>query len=149
MSGSNRSWPPLIIAKHVPRLVKWRDTLMMWGFFAVLLDFEFELSLSYYSQPVISRFDPGTKWSIFFERLMPFLLVAALLVGVLIMFSLRTLRRRSRGLLLPQPAPLGTTDQAHRAGLDEAELIAARDQRIVTVHIDADGTHRIEAPHGR
>ena len=152
MSGSNRPWPPLIVAKHVPRSVKWRDTLltlMMWGGFAVLLDTEFELFLGHYLQPGVSRFDTNAKWSVFFDRLMPFLLTAAILAGLLVIFSLRTLRRRSRALLLPERAPLETADQAHRAGLDEAELIVARDQRIVIVHIDADGRHRIEAPHGQ
>jgi hypothetical protein len=80
---------------------------------------------------------------------MPFLLTAAILAGLLIIFSLRTLRRRSRALLLPQPVPLEAADQARRAGLGEAELIVARDQRIVVVHIDTNGRHRIEAPHGR
>jgi poly-beta-1,6-N-acetyl-D-glucosamine biosynthesis protein PgaD len=136
MSSSNKPWPPLIVAKHVPRSVKWRDTLltlMMWGFFAALLDIELR----------------KTIWSVFIDRLMPFFLVAVILVGSLIIFSLRTLRRRSRALLLPQPAPLETADQAHRASLDEAELSAARDQRIVIVHIDSNGRHRIEVPRGR
>jgi poly-beta-1,6-N-acetyl-D-glucosamine biosynthesis protein PgaD len=152
MSNSNRPWPPLIVAKQVPRLVKWRDTLltlMVWVFFAVLLDIEFELLLGHYLQPGLSRFDTNAKWSLFFERLMPFLLTAAILAGLLIIFSLRTLRRRSRALLLPQPVPLEAADQARRAGLGEAELIVARDQRIVVVHIDTNGRHRIEAPHGR
>ena len=149
MSSANQPWPPLIVAKHVPRLVKWRDTLltlMMWGFFAVLLDIEFELFLGHYLQPGLSRFDPDAKWPMFFDRLMPFLLTAAILAGLLIIFTVRTFRRHSRALLLPKPAPLETADQAHGAGLDEAELIVARDQRIVIVHIDADGRHRIEAP---
>ncbi len=153
MSSSNGPWPPLIVAaKHVPRLVKWRDTLltsMMWIFFTVLLDFEFELLLSHFLQPGTSRFDTDDKWSLFFDRLMPFLLTAAILAGLLIIFSVRTLRRRSRALFLPEPAALETADQARHAGLDEAELIMARDQRIVIVHIDADGRYRIEAPHGR
>jgi poly-beta-1,6-N-acetyl-D-glucosamine biosynthesis protein PgaD len=152
MSSSNRPWPPIIVAKHVPRLVKWRDTLltlMMWGFFAVLLDFEFEVFLHHYLQPGFSRFDPNAKWSLFFDRLMPFLLTAAILACLLMIFSLRTLRRRSGALLLPQPAPLEIADQAHRAGLDVAELIVARDQRIVIVHIDTNGRHRIEASNGR
>ena len=59
------------------------------------------------------------------------------------------LGRRSRSLLLPQPAPLEAADQAHRAGLEEAELIAACDQRIVIVHIDTDGRHRIEVLPGQ
>jgi hypothetical protein len=120
----------------VPRSVKWRDTLltlMMWGFFAALLDIEL----------------PKTIWSVFVDRLMPFLLIAVILVGSLIIFSLRTLWRRSRAVLLPQPAPLETADQALRAGLDEAELSAAREQRIVIVHIDSNGRHRIEVPHRR
>jgi poly-beta-1,6-N-acetyl-D-glucosamine biosynthesis protein PgaD len=136
MSSSNRPWPPLIVAKHVPRSVKWRDTLltlMMWGSFAALLDIEL----------------PNTIWSVFVDRLMPFLLVAVILVASLIIFSLRTLWRRSRAVLLPQPAPLETADQALRAGLDEAELSAAREQRIVIVHIDSNGRHRIEVPHRR
>lgn len=150
MSGPNRPWPPLIVAKHTPRLVKWRDILltsMMWGFFAILLDAEFELFLGdYLEQLGLGPFDTNANWLVFFELLMPFLLIAAILAGALIIFSLRTLRRRSRALHLPQPAPLETTDQAQRAGLDEAELIAARDQRIVIVHIDDNGRHRIEAP---
>jgi poly-beta-1,6-N-acetyl-D-glucosamine biosynthesis protein PgaD len=152
MSRSNKPWPPLIVAKHVPRSVRWRDTLltlMMWGFFVVLLDIEFELLLRSYLRPDLLRFDPITKWSVFADRLMPFLLIAVILAGFLIIFSLRTLRRRSRALLLPQPAPLATADQARRAGLDEAELIAARDQPVVIVHIDSNGRHRIEASQGQ
>ena len=153
MTSTNRPWPPLIVATHVPRLVKWRDILltsMMWGFFAVLLDTEFELFLGdYLEQLGLGSFDAKANWLVYFNLLMPFLLMATTLAGVLTMFSLRTLRRRSRALLLPQPAPLETADQARRAGLDEAELIAARDQRIVIVHIDTNGRHRIEAPHGQ
>jgi poly-beta-1,6-N-acetyl-D-glucosamine biosynthesis protein PgaD len=153
MSSSNRPWPPLIVARHVSRIIKWRDillTLMMWGFFAVLLDTEFELFLgNYLEQLGLGPFDTNANWPVFFARLMPFLLTAAILAGLLIIFGLRTLRRRSRALFLPQPAPLETADQAHRAGLDEAELIVARDQRIVVVHIDTNGSHRIEAPHGQ
>jgi poly-beta-1,6-N-acetyl-D-glucosamine biosynthesis protein PgaD len=134
-------------------MVKWRDillTLMIWGFFAVLLDKEFELFLGDYLEPLGLRlFDTNANWSEFFDRLMPFLLMAAILAGSLIIFSLRTLRRRSRGLLLPKPAPLETAHQAHHAGLNEAELIDARSQRIVIVHIDTNGRHRIEAPYGR
>ena len=151
MSSTNGLWPPLIIAKHVPRLVKWRDTLltlMMWAFFTVLLDIEFELFLGHFLQPGLSRFDTDAKWPQFFDRLMPFLLMASILAGLLIIFSVRTLRRHSRALVLPKPAPLETADQAHHAGLDESELIVARDQRIVIVHIDTNGTHRIELPYG-
>ena len=153
MSSTTRPWPPLIVAKHTPRLVKWRDILltsMMWGFFALLLGTEFELFLGdYLEQLGLGPFDSNGNWLVYFDLLLPFLLMAAILAGVLVIFSLRTLRRHSRALLLPEPAPLETADQAHRAGLEEAELIVARDQRIAIVHIDSNGRHRIEAPHGR
>ena len=79
----------------------------------------------------------------------PFFLTTGVLAGLLVIAGLRTLRRRERALLLPQPAPLEAADQARRAGLDEDTLIAARDRGIVIVHIDADNRHRIEEPHGR
>ena len=87
-------------------------------------------------------------WRLLYERLEPFFLIAALLIGMLIARSLHTMRRRRRSLLLPQPAPLEAADQARRAGLEEAALIAARDQPVVIVHIGADNRHRIETPHG-
>jgi hypothetical protein len=153
MTSSSRPWPPLIVAEHVPRLVKWRDvllTLLMWGLFAVLLATEFELFFGDYLEHLgfSGPFNTNAKWPEFFERLLPFMLTAAGLAVWLVMFSLRTLRDRHRALALPQPAPLAAADEARRAGLDLAELIAARERRIVIVHIAADGRHRIEAPRG-
>src|SRR5262249_46377186 len=46
MSDAAKPWPPLIVAKHTPRWVRWRDfalTLMMWILFAIMLETEFEL----------------------------------------------------------------------------------------------------------
>lgn len=144
MNSSDKPWPPLIVAGHVPRLVKWRDLLLtwiLWVCFALLLGIEFELFVG----GSLGLFD--TDWPLFFERLKPYFLTAAVLAGLLVISGLLTLRRRERSLLLPQPAPLEAADQARRAGLDEAALIAARDRGIVIVHIDADNRHRIEEPH--
>ena len=75
MSSSNGTWPPLIVARHVPRLVKWRDillTLMVWGFCAILLDKEFELFLGDYLEPLgLSLFDTKANWPEFFDRRWP------------------------------------------------------------------------------
>jgi len=83
---------------------------------------------------------------VFFEALTPFMLAAAFLAGTLSIFSVLTMWRRHQSLLLPQPASLSLLEEARRVGLDEAALIAARDKRIVIVHIDSDGRHRIETP---
>ena len=105
MSGAPRPWPPLVVAQRVPRVVKWRDamiTSLMWLFFALLLATEFELLLGDYLERLgLGPFDTEADWPLFFERLMPFVLATAVLVAVLIMFAVRTLRRRSSGLLLP------------------------------------------------
>jgi len=144
MNSSDKPWPPLIVAGHVPRLVKWRDLLLtsiLWVCFALLLGIEFELFVG----GSLGLLD--IDWPLFYERLKPFFLTAAVLAGLLVISGLLTLRRRERSLLLPQPTPLEAADQARRAGLDEAALIAARDRAIVIVHIDADNKHRIEEPH--
>jgi Flp pilus assembly protein protease CpaA len=144
MNSSDKPWPPLIVVGHVPRLVKWRDLLLtsiLWVCFALLLGIEFELFVG----GSLGLLD--IDWPLFYERLKPFFLTAAVLAGLLVISGLLTLRRRERSLLLPQPAPLEAADQARRAGLDEAALIAARDRGIVIVHIDADNRHRIEEPH--
>jgi hypothetical protein len=145
MNSPDKPWPPLIVAGHVPRMVRWRDLLLtwiLWLCFALLLGIEFELVVG----GSLGFLD--TDWPLFLERLKPFFLTAALLAGLLVISGVRTLRRRERSLLLPQPAPLETADQARRAGIDAAVLIAARDLRIAVVHIDADGRHRIEEPPG-
>jgi len=152
MNRENRPWPPLIVAERVPRSVKWRDallTLAMWAFFAALLDIEFQLLFGPHLERLgFGPFDTNANWLLFFERLMPFVLTAAALGAMLVIISLRTLHRRRRALLLPQPAPLAAAEEARRAGLDEATLIAARERPIVIVHIDPDGRHRIETRQG-
>jgi poly-beta-1,6-N-acetyl-D-glucosamine biosynthesis protein PgaD len=147
MSVADRPWPPLVIAEHLPRAVKWRDallTLLAWAAFAMLLDEEFRLTLGALEAVGVADADVETNWLTYAERLVPFLLVAAALGSLLCVFSLRTLRRRARALDLPQPAPLAVADEARAAGLHEADLLAAREQRVVVVH-DGEGGLRIEA----
>ena len=150
MNVSNRPWPPLVVANRVPRLVKWRDfflTLILWAGFLVLLDNEFELVLNDLLGLLgfrRSRGTGGVNWPVFIDRLTPFLVAAAVLAGLLMMFGVRTRRRWRRVRLLPQPAPLAAAAEARSAGIDEATLIAARDLKIAIVHVEADGKPRIE-----
>jgi poly-beta-1,6-N-acetyl-D-glucosamine biosynthesis protein PgaD len=151
--GADKPWPPLIVAEHIPPVVKWRDVLLtaiIWICFLLLLDKELSLFLGNLLALLGFRHHgPEADWPMFFKRLAPFLLIAAVLSTVLFIFGLRTLRHRRLGLLQPQPAPLATAVEARAAGLDEAALLAWRDRLIVVVHIDADGRYRIEAPQAR
>lgn len=147
MNGARRPWPPLVVSADVPRLVKWRDlliTLLMWGFFIVLLDTEFELLFSRYLEWLgVIDADIDPHWTRYFRLLVPYLLAVAVVFAGLLLFGLRTLLRGQRALLLRQPDPLQIAEEARRSGLDETALIAARQRRIVTVQIDADGSYRI------
>jgi poly-beta-1,6-N-acetyl-D-glucosamine biosynthesis protein PgaD len=141
-------WPPLIVASTKPTFVKVRDialTLLMWLLFAILLETEFEMFFGHYLQRLgLGDFDSEGRWLEFFQALRPFIQVALVLVSLLLVAGLLTLRRVARGRKLPQPAPLTAGDEARRVGMDEAELIAARELRVVVVHIDADGKYRVE-----
>jgi hypothetical protein len=141
-------WPPLIVADQIPRWVKWRDfflTLIMWILFAVMLETEFELFVGpHLERWGLGDFDTEANWSVFFERLVPFIQVTMMLVGLLALASLITLIRRRRGLLLPPPPLLAIADEARRAGMNETALAAARELRIAVVYINEDGTHRVE-----
>ena len=142
-------WPPLIVASTKPTWVKVRDvalTLLMWVLFAIMLETEFEL---FFGRLSGSGWDWATStakgsWLEFFQALRPFVQVALVLVSLLLVAGLLTLRRVARGRRLPQPAPLAAGDEARRVGMDEARLIAARELRVVVVHIEPDGKHRIE-----
>ena len=79
----------------------------------------------------------------FLTRVSPYAQAALMLIVLLAVAARFTERRRRRGLLLPEPAPLALADQARRAGMDEAALAAARDMRIAVVHVDGGGRHRI------
>jgi poly-beta-1,6-N-acetyl-D-glucosamine biosynthesis protein PgaD len=145
-----RPWPPLIIAEHIPRSVRWRDfllTLLAWAALAYLLEKELAPIFGALQALGLGHYGVKVDWLTYLERLTPFLLVAALLAGALVGFSMGTLRRRSRSLLLPLPPALEVADEARRAGLDEAALVAARDQKIVVVHL-GDTALRIEVKSG-
>jgi hypothetical protein len=150
--GSNKPWPPLIFAQAPPPWVKSRDhllTLAMWLVFAIMLETEFELFFGEHLEWLgLGKFDTEANWPEFFSRLMTYLQVAAVLIALLFVATLRTFRRRKQSLLLPSPTPFGIAEEVRRAGLDEMKLIAARAERIVIVHIDAGKQYRIEfGPH--
>jgi hypothetical protein len=143
-----KPWPPLIVAHSKPRWVVWRDvllTMVMWILFAIMLETEFELFISHQLVRLgLGDFRTDPNWAEFFERLMPFVAVAVLLICLLLLASVFTLRRRRRGLLLPPPAALPIADQARRAGMDEAELAVARELRVAVVYINENGKHFVK-----
>jgi hypothetical protein len=141
MTNLDRPWPPLIVAEHTPRLIRWRDfllTLLMWLLFAAMLETEFEMFFGHQLERWgLGDFDTEANWPTFFDRLMPFFETIVGLVWFLMLASVLTLRRRRRSLLLPAPAPLGLAEECRRSGMTETELTSGRALRIAIVHLDA------------
>jgi hypothetical protein len=150
MNRTNLPWPPLISAARAPRWVRWRDALLtslMWLLFAAMLETEFELFFGEHLERLgFGDFSKEANWPTFFERLLPFMETAAVLVLLLAVAGLMSLRLYRRSFQLPQPAPLAASDQARRAGMDEAALIAARELTIAVVHVHTDGSYQVEIP---
>ena len=57
------------------------------------------------------------------------------------------MERRRRTLLLAPLPPLPPVEQADRAGMDEASLVAARELRNTVVHVRLDGSRVVERNH--
>ena len=142
------SWPPLIVASEKPRWVVWRDfalTLLMWLMFAIILETEFELFFGRYLERLgWGDFDTNANWARFFQRLEPYLWLIVMLVALLAASTVATLRRLRRFLKQAPPPSLQATEQARRAGMDEADLLAVRELANVVVHMAPDGRHRVE-----
>jgi PgaD-like protein len=144
---SPKAWPPLIVASTKPTWVKVRDialTVLMWVLFAIMLETEFEVIHSRNMVRLgLSDVGDDWRWPEFFQALLPFVQVALVLVSLLLIAGLLSLLRLARERKLPQPAPLPAGDEASRVGLEEANLVAARELRIVVAHIDKDGGYRV------
>ena len=142
------TWPPLIVASEKPRWVWWRDfalTLLMWLVFAIMLETEFELFFGRYLERLgLGDFDTNANWARFFERMRPYVYLIIALLALLAAAAVATVDRRRRTLLLAPPPPLPAAEQARRAGMDEADLMAARELANVVVHVTPDGRHRVE-----
>lgn len=142
------AWPPLIIASKKPRWLVWRDfalTSAMWLLFAITLEAEFELFFGRFLERLgWGDFDTEPNWSRFFERLRPYVGLIIMLTVVLGAATVATLRRLRHFIKMAAPQPLQPAEEARRGRMDVAALLAARELRDAVVHVEPDGTHRVE-----
>jgi hypothetical protein len=142
------TWPPLIVASEKPRWIWWRDfalTLGMWGIFAIMLETEFELFFGRYLEHLgLGDFDTEANWPIFFQRLRPYVWLIIMLLAFLSAATVATIHRMGRSIKLAPPSPLQPAEEAPRAGMDVTHLLAARELRNAVVHVDPDGSRRVE-----
>ena len=146
-----QSWPPLIVASKKPPWLWWRDmalTLAMWMVFAIMLETEFELFFGHYLERLgLGDFNTNAHWARFFGLLEPYVWLIVMLLAILAASTVATIHRLRRSLLLDPPPPLQPAEQAPHVRMDVAALAAARALRNVVVHVEPDGTHRVEPRH--
>ena len=145
---THEPWPPLIIASEKPRWVMWRDfalTCAMWAVLAIMLATEFELVFGRYLERLgFGDFDTNPHWARFFRRLEPYFWLIVMLTALLAASTVATLHRLRRFLKASPPTPLQPAEEASRARMRVANLLAARQLRSVVVQVSPDGAHRIE-----
>jgi hypothetical protein len=145
---SDETWPPLIVVSDKPRWVAWRDfalTLAMWALLAAMLETEFELFFGQYLERLgLGDFNTDAQWAQFFRLLAPYLWLIVMLLAILAASTVATLHRIRLFLKAAPPMPLQAAEEAPRAGMETADLLAARELRDAVVHVDGDGRHRVE-----
>jgi hypothetical protein len=148
MTDPFANWPPIIHSAKRSQLIYWRDavlTALMWGLMFVILYSEFAFAIS--ALEVLlgrSEAEIDAELDIFMRRMQPLLLLIGALVVMLAIATLISRRRRTKALEAPQPEPLGKTERAAIAGLDEAALATAEGvQRVV---VGREGTTLIVRP---
>ena len=142
------SWPPLIVVSDKPRWVAWRDaalTVAMWILLAIMLETEFELFFGRYLERLgFGDFDTKAHWGRFFRLLEPYIWLIVALLALLAASTVATIHRVRRFRKAAPPPPLEPADQAARGRMDVAALLAARELRNAVVHVDPNGSHRVE-----
>ena len=145
---AHENWPPLIIASEKPRWVIWRDfvlTLAMWLVLAIMLATEFELFFGRYLERLgLGTFNTDAQWGRFFRLLEPYIWLTVAMFALLAATTMATLHRMQRFLKTVPPPALAPAEEAAHGRIGLADLLAARDLRNVVVHVEADGSRRVE-----
>lgn len=138
------TWPPLIVIAQKSRGLLWRDRLLtvcLWGGFAYLVieqAFHFWSSIHH-----VRTVYPGAFVENWDFRLKPFAIVSGALVLWLLLFGIVSLWKWKRMIRVAPPLPLAVQAEAERGGAMVADILAARERKVVTIGVDDTGKFRI------
>jgi len=135
-----RLWPPLIYNAARPAWRIWRDRLMTICLWLLLLGLLVQQSiiLSHHLNEFIFPSDPDARivWEF---RLLPFLVVALILVLRLLVWGVISKRHFNRVTREAPPPPLPPLIEARQHGVTPADLDAWRARKVATVATDEAG----------
>jgi poly-beta-1,6-N-acetyl-D-glucosamine biosynthesis protein PgaD len=141
--SATTAWPPLILARRVPRWVRVRDLALTIGAWAVLAYWvrgALLLAYDWLSHPIFElSAHPAPQWSRMWLTLAPFLAASALLAAWLVFWAARRSAELAVQRSVTQPPPLEPGTHAAGFGLQPAGLLSLREARVQTVRFDAHG----------
>ncbi len=138
-----RPWPPIVSDARLPWWVVARDvvlTLLLWSAFAYGIVSNLEVAghaLRLLAGEAIEAADP--MLAPFLGRMARRMTIVLLLVSLLAVATLASIRRHRHAIGHPQPEPVPDADLARDIGLDEAQLAALRQRKVVTLDVDGEG----------
>jgi poly-beta-1,6-N-acetyl-D-glucosamine biosynthesis protein PgaD len=140
-------WPPIITDVTLPRYIVWRDRLLTFAAWVLLLVLVSDLFRLVAARPLAMlghpQSGPAEQWALWWERLRPFVVVILLMAGWLFLWGLISLRRVRIYRQMRPPTPLTLAEEAAHAGCTEAELLTWRELRIAVAHLDEAGKPRV------
>lgn len=136
-------WPPLVGAKHLPPVIRLRDTLLTagaWFLLAYLLRDFFSLAWDYLSNPIFElTFTTAPDWHEIWQRLKTYTVYAGILVAWLLYWGYVLRHHLADASHKPQPPNLFLAEHALSLNLTAAQLREWQSKRSMVVSFDANG----------
>jgi poly-beta-1,6-N-acetyl-D-glucosamine biosynthesis protein PgaD len=138
-------WPPVLEGQRLPWLIRLRDLVLTgmawWALLWLLRDWLDLLSTQVLGGLLPPGWEKGkVDLPLLMSRLRFFLLIAAVIIGWLLLRALRDLNRIRAAGLVPQPPPLPLEEQAQRFDLNPETAAEARRHKVMNVWFRDDGT---------
>jgi|GEM_PF-1774218 len=136
-------WPPLVGARHLPKVIRLRDTLLTagaWLLLGYLLRDFFALAWDYLSNPIFElSFTTPPDWQEIWQRLKPYTVYAGILVAWLLYWGYTLRHHLADASHKPQPPHLPPEEHALGFNLPAAHVRECQTKRSLVVSFDAQG----------
>ena len=136
-------WPPLVGARHLPMVIRLRDTLLTagaWLLLAYLLRDLFALAWDYLSNPIFElSFTTAPDWHEIWKRLKPYAGYAGILVAWLLYWGYVLRHHLADASHKPQPQNLPVAENALSFNLQATQLSEWQSKRSMVVSFDDKG----------
>lgn len=139
----SNDWPPLVGARHLPLVIRLRDTLLTagaWLLLGYLLRDVFDLAWDYLSHPIFElTVTTAPDWPALWQRLSPYASYAGVLIGWLLYWGYVGRHHLADASHKPQPPSLDVDEHAKSLKLPAAQMREWQLKRSMVVSFDTNG----------